>query len=235
MGAARQQPRSRQSKLLPHPLNDLWWLAPAARHPDTHLRGVSQIEIARKPLRAFLHRLSPAAARQEELRPLSPPKQFQGSTLTGHGVGGAAASSAAAATLPSPRTRAGQRAEGRRPVERRLHPRRRRGAAGEQVAAGAGLERPHKAAGTTALHATRTAPAVAGLRAPRPHRAATNHPSPFLPQVPRLVARIAELEEQLYSSEAGDASLGEAGGLLDRFGGLLKKAQQGLDAGIAYV
>ncbi|KAL4436364.1 hypothetical protein ABPG77_009926 [Micractinium sp. CCAP 211/92] len=53
--------------------------------------------------------------------------------------------------------------------------------------------------------------------------------------VPRLVARIAELEERLYSSEAGDRFLGEDGGLLDRFGGLLRKAQQGLDAGIAYV
>lgn len=58
---------------------------------------------------------------------------------------------------------------------------------------------------------------------------------PATPQVPRLVARIAELEERLYSSEAGDRSLGEDGGLLDRFGGLLRKAQQGLDAGIAYV
>ncbi|KAL4420520.1 hypothetical protein ABPG75_010176 [Micractinium tetrahymenae] len=53
--------------------------------------------------------------------------------------------------------------------------------------------------------------------------------------VPRLVARIAELEERLYASEAGGASWAEAGGLLDRFGGLLRKAQQGLDAGIAYV
>jgi hypothetical protein len=53
--------------------------------------------------------------------------------------------------------------------------------------------------------------------------------------VPRLVARIAELEEKLYASEAGGGGPGEEGGLLDRFGVLLKKAQQGLDAGIAYV
>lgn len=57
----------------------------------------------------------------------------------------------------------------------------------------------------------------------------------FPPQVPRLVARIAELEERLYTSEGGTEALVEAGGLLDRFGGLLRKAQQGLDAGIAYV
>ena len=63
-------------------------------------------------------------------------------------------------------------------------------------------------------------------------------PSTPGPQVPRLVARIAELEEKVYASSDGGAPGGsdaEAGGLLDRFGGLLKKAQQGLDAGIAYV
>ncbi len=51
------------------------------------------------------------------------------------------------------------------------------------------------------------------------------------------MARIAELEEKLYSESGGPAGGGAAadGGLLDRFGGLLKKAQQGLDAGIAYV
>ncbi|PSC71702.1 kinesin KIFC3 isoform X4 isoform A [Micractinium conductrix] len=52
--------------------------------------------------------------------------------------------------------------------------------------------------------------------------------------VPRLVARIAELEERLYTGEAG-GDAGEAGSLLDRFGGLLKKAQQGLETSIAYV
>lgn len=62
------------------------------------------------------------------------------------------------------------------------------------------------------------------------------HAHPRRPQVPRLVARIAELEERLYADEAGTAAAAAAeGGLLDRFGGLLKKAQQGLDAGIAYV
>lgn len=53
-------------------------------------------------------------------------------------------------------------------------------------------------------------------------------------QVPRLVARIAELEEKLYAAEGGGGGVDD-GGLLDRFGGLLRKAQQGLDAGIAYV
>lgn len=57
----------------------------------------------------------------------------------------------------------------------------------------------------------------------------------LLPQVPRLVARIAELEEKLYASDSGVRGAAEEGGLLDRFGVLLKKAQQGLDAGIAYV
>ncbi|KAI3430807.1 hypothetical protein D9Q98_009218 [Chlorella vulgaris] len=52
--------------------------------------------------------------------------------------------------------------------------------------------------------------------------------------VPRLVARIAELEEKLYAAEGGGGGVDD-GGLLDRFGGLLRKAQQGLDAGIAYV
>lgn len=50
------------------------------------------------------------------------------------------------------------------------------------------------------------------------------------------MARIAELEEKLYSADGGSGGDGaEDGGLLDRFGGLLRKAQQGLDAGIAYV
>lgn len=49
------------------------------------------------------------------------------------------------------------------------------------------------------------------------------------------MARIAELEEQLYADGGGGASAAADGGLLDRFGGLLKKAQQGLDAGLAYV
>ncbi|PRW21080.1 kinesin KIFC3 isoform X3 isoform B [Chlorella sorokiniana] len=54
--------------------------------------------------------------------------------------------------------------------------------------------------------------------------------------VPRLVARIAELEEKLYSDSAGHTAGAVAdGGLLDRFGGLLKRAQQGIDAGISYV
>lgn len=48
------------------------------------------------------------------------------------------------------------------------------------------------------------------------------------------MARIAELEEQLYAGAAGGGG-GDDGGLLDRFGGLLRKAQQGLDASIAYV
>lgn len=48
------------------------------------------------------------------------------------------------------------------------------------------------------------------------------------------MARIAELEERLYADGEGGGTAAE-GGLLDRFGGLLKKAQQGLDAGIAYV
>lgn len=55
------------------------------------------------------------------------------------------------------------------------------------------------------------------------------------PQVPRLVARIAELEEKLYADAGGAGGGAAEGGLLDRFGGLLKRAQQGLDAGIAYV
>ena len=54
-------------------------------------------------------------------------------------------------------------------------------------------------------------------------------------QVPRLVARIAELEGELYCSQADGADDSAAGGLLDRFGGLLRKAQAGLDAGISYV
>ena len=49
------------------------------------------------------------------------------------------------------------------------------------------------------------------------------------------MARIAELEEQLYAGAAGGGGGGDDGGLLDRFGGLLRKAQQGLDASIAYV
>ena len=57
-------------------------------------------------------------------------------------------------------------------------------------------------------------------------------------QVPRLVARIAELEGELYCSSKADGAddpSAAAGGLLDRFGGLLRKAQAGLDAGISYV
>jgi hypothetical protein len=42
------------------------------------------------------------------------------------------------------------------------------------------------------------------------------------------------LEEKLYAAEGGGGGVDD-GGLLDRFGGLLRKAQQGLDAGIAYV
>lgn len=77
--------------------------------------------------------------------------------------------------------------------------------------------------------------AYAGAALPRsPRPARCTQP---LPQVPRLVARIAELEERLYA-DAGGVGWGDAaaeGGLLDKFGGLLKKAQQGLDAGISYV
>lgn len=54
--------------------------------------------------------------------------------------------------------------------------------------------------------------------------------------MPRLVARIAELEERLYvGGEAAEGGAAAEGGLLDRFGGLLRKAQQGLNEGIAYV
>lgn len=95
----------------------------------------------------------------------------------------------------------------------------------------------------------RLPPAVARRRRPgvtlapprraadRPHARPSRAPTPGTPvQVPRLVARIAELEEKLYSADGGSGGDGaEDGGLLDRFGGLLRKAQQGLDAGIAYV
>lgn len=52
--------------------------------------------------------------------------------------------------------------------------------------------------------------------------------------VPRLVARIAELESQLYSTQLAGAGE-EPGGLLDRFSQLLKKAQQGLDASVSFL
>jgi hypothetical protein len=55
--------------------------------------------------------------------------------------------------------------------------------------------------------------------------------------VPRLVARIAELEHQLYSAELRNGEeAGVAGtGLLDKFASLLKRAQHSLDASVAYM
>lgn len=55
--------------------------------------------------------------------------------------------------------------------------------------------------------------------------------------VPRLVARIAELEHALYSSElklqSGEGHHGS--NIIDRFSSLIKRAQQGLDASVAYL
>jgi hypothetical protein len=52
--------------------------------------------------------------------------------------------------------------------------------------------------------------------------------------VPRLVARIAELEHQMYASDLQSKQSAD-GGLLDRFSSLLKRAQLGIDAAASYM
>ena len=53
--------------------------------------------------------------------------------------------------------------------------------------------------------------------------------------VPRLVARIAELEHELYAHELKQGGQESRTGLLDKFATLLKRAQNSLDAGVAYM
>lgn len=80
-----------------------------------------------------------------------------------------------------------------------------------------------------------------GRRARSPPRP-TSPNSPPTTQVPRLVTRIAELEQRLFSSglDAGGggddaAAADEHAGLLHRLGSLLKRVEKGVDAGIAFM
>lgn len=57
--------------------------------------------------------------------------------------------------------------------------------------------------------------------------------------MPRLVTRIAELEQRLFSSgldAGGDGAAADVNsGLLHRLGSLLKRVEKGVDAGIAFM
>ena len=54
--------------------------------------------------------------------------------------------------------------------------------------------------------------------------------------LPRLVTHIAHLEHQLYSNELRQQAAGDGGGGAGSFfAQLLKRAQHGLDAGVAYL